>query len=938
MLKKILIISFSVLLVIFLVLLTAPILFKDKIMELAKTELNKILSARIDFKDLKLSFIRNFPNAYVALEGLEITGIDDFEGELLVSFDRFSVTADILSVIRMENIEVKSVLLDKARLNGHILEDGRANWEIIKPAGEKAETVEAETEESSPFAFKVGLRKFEIRGMQIAFRDDVNKMIAEVQNLNFVLSGDMTQDNADLKMELGIDGIDFWMGGVRLANKVSAGFISEVAADLKNMVFTLKDNRFNLNDIVLKFDGTAGIHENDINVDITFASERTDFKSLLSLVPAIYMNDFKDVRTTGSLALNGNIKGTYNEKMMPCANINLSVINAAFSYPDLPKSVDKINIAAKAYYDGEVFDRTTLDVDRFSFEMAGNPFNAELHVKTPESDMQVSARFAGKIDFDSMADIIPLDDVTLNGLLECDVSLAGRLSTLENERYEDFQAAGSLKLSGFDFESPDFPQGVKITSTQLNFTPRWVELVNLNAVTGGTDVSMSGSLENFIPFVLKGDTVKGTLALKSNTIDLNEIMSGMPAQQAEETPSSEEETGQMSVIEVPKNIDFAMTVDIGRILFDKLTIADTAGTLLVKDGRVVMQNLAMHLLEGNMTLNGEYNTQNMAVPFVDFDVDIRQFDISSALSSFSMLEAILPEPQNYAGKVSAALTLSSVLDEHLSPVLDLVNSKGRLQTQNLEIRNSKIFGSMADLLRNERWRTPSPGNINIDYIIKDGRLRLENPIVMNMPQSRLEITGDMGLDATLNYRMDTIVPVSIIGSGAASIMRSIPGLSSLNEIKVAGLIRGTASDPDISLSAAEMTSSVTAAAREQITETVTQRVEEVRTQVNEEINHQIDQIMAEAQRQADIIRSNAKQAADRVRNEANAKADGLISEAARVTNPIARTAAQIAAQEAANTTRREGETAARKLEEEAETQAQAVLAAAQRRADELRRN
>jgi hypothetical protein len=381
-----------------------------------------------------------------------------------------------------------------------------------------------------------------------------------------------------------------------------------------------------------------------------------------------------------------------------------------------------------------------------------------------------------------------------------------------------------------------------------------------------------------------------------------------------------------------------MTVDIGRILFDKLTIADTAGTLLVKDGRVVMQNLAMHLLEGNMTLNGEYNTQNMAVPFVDFDVDIRQFDISSALSSFSTLEAILPEPQNYAGKVSAALTLSSVLDEHLSPVLDLVNSKGRLQTQNLEIRNSKIFGSMADLLRNERWRTPSPGNINIDYIIKDGRLRLENPIVMNMPQSRLEITGDMGLDATLNYRMDTIVPVSIIGSGAASIMRSIPGLSSLNEIKVAGLIRGTASDPDISLSAAEMTSSVTAAAREQITETVTQRVEEVRTQVNEEINHQIDQIMAEAQRQADIIRSNAKQAADRVRNEANAKADGLISEAARVTNPIARTAAQIAAQEAANTTRREGETAARKLEEEAETQAQTVLAAAQRRADELRRN
>jgi uncharacterized protein involved in outer membrane biogenesis len=134
-------------------------------MELAKTELNKILLAKVDFKDLKLSFIRNFPNAYVALEGLEITGIDDFKDELLVAFDTFSVTADIMSIIRMKDIEVKSVLLDRARLNGHILEDGRANWEIVKPVEEKETVPEKEEKESAPFVFKVGLNKFEIRNM-----------------------------------------------------------------------------------------------------------------------------------------------------------------------------------------------------------------------------------------------------------------------------------------------------------------------------------------------------------------------------------------------------------------------------------------------------------------------------------------------------------------------------------------------------------------------------------------------------------------------------------------------------------------------------------------------------------------------------------------------------------------------------------------------------
>ena len=928
--KRILIIFFSVIFVIFLGLLLAPILFKDQLMDLAKQELNKMLLAKVDFKDLKLSFIRNFPNAYIALDGLEVTGTGDFEGEPLVAFNSFNLTVDLMSVIKMDNIEVKSIMLDKARLNGHILEDGRANWNIIKTSEKKEETKEEVTgevvkkdeETFDPFKFKVGLNKFEIRDMTAVFRDDKNKMNAEVEALNFNLHGDMKKENVDLDLKLAVDGIDFWLDGVRLANKANIGFVSVVAADLKNLLFTVKDNKFNLNDIVLRFEGSVDVEDKDIIADITFATEKTDFKSLLSMVPAVYMSDFKNLRTTGILALNGEIKGTYNDKMMPNADVNLSVENATFSYPDLPKSIQNINIAVRAHYDGEVFDRTTADLDRLSFVIAGNPFHADVHVKTPESDLQVAAKFAGKIDIDSISDLIPLVDTTLNGLLECDLSLAGRLSTIKNERYEDFNAAGHLKLSGFDFESKSFPKPVKITSMHLNFTPRFVELADLKVSVGSTDVAMNGSLENFIPFVLKNDTVRGTLALRSDNIDLNEFMSG----EKKEAAAEKEEAGQMSVIEVPKNIDFRLTVNVGKILFDKLTIADTAGAVTVRDGRLVMQNLAMNLLDGNMTLNGEYNTQNTALPFVDLSMNINQFDISSTISSFSFIRNILPEPENYAGKVSANMTMHSPLDKHLSPELDKINSKGRLQTRSLEIRNSKIFAAVADISRNESWRTPSPNNVNVGFEIKNGRVYIEDPIVINIQSSRVELKGDQGLDMSLNYRLDAFMPLSTIGSGATNILSNIPGGSSIREIQLTGLIKGTAKHPDISLSMADMVNAVK-----------DQAVETVRTQVNQEINRQIDQLMEEAQKQADNIRSAAKQAADRLRREANALAQKGIDEAARISNPIAREAARIAAESAAPGIRREGEVNAVKLEREADTQARAVLAAAQKRADELRR-
>jgi len=907
--KKLLIIVPAAILVIFLVLLVAPILFKGKIFEFAKKELNGMLAAKVDFSDVKLSFIRNFPNAYVALTDLIVTGVDEFEGETLVAFKSLSVTVDIMSVIKMDNINVKAVLLDQAEANAHISESGKPNWDIMKPSETETPPGEAKPEKAeSATTLKIGLKKFEIRDANLSFVDDSSKMKATASGFNYSLQGDMTLDNAVLSMKLDIADANFWMNNIRLLNKARVGFVSEVAADLKNMGFTLKENQFNLNEIALKFDGLVQA-PGDINIDVAFATKKTDFKSVLSLVPAVYMKDFESITTTGSFTLSGDVKGTYNNEQMPSANVNLAVDNAMFKYPDLPKSANNINIAVKAYYDGAVFDRTTLDVNKLHFEMASNPFDAEVHVKTPESDMQVAAKLAGKIDFDSLLDVVPLDDITLKGLLECDLALAGRMSTLEKEQYEDFDARGMLKLSGFNFETPDLPQAVNIASTQLNFTPRKVDLADFDAVIGNSDIAMNGTLENFIPFIFKGDTVRGNLNLKSKNIDLNELMAG-------DKPEETKESAPLSVIEVPKNIDFAMKVNIGHLLFDKLKITDAVGALLVKDGKLQMQNLAMNMLEGSVVLSGVYNTQDIEVPSIDFNANVKQVDIESAISSFDILQKILPQPQNYAGKVSANLTLYSILDETLSPVLDTVASKGQLQTQSVEIRNSELFGTLANMTKNESWRKPALTNLNIRYEIKNGQLIVE-PILMNILQNKLELSGSQGLDMTLNYRVNATVPVSAIGSGATDLLSKIPGGSNVKDIKITGLVGGKATSPNVSLSVADMANSV-----------VTSVTEVVKEQVRDEIDKQKAAIMAEAEKQAEILRNTAKQNANRIRAEANAAADKL---EAAAKSQLEKTLAK----PAADKLRSEGEANAVKVEQEAEKQITAVMDAARKRADSL---
>jgi hypothetical protein len=890
-----------------------------KILKIAKTELNKMLEAQVDFSDLKLSFIRNFPNAYVALENLTVTGKGEFDGETLAAFKSFSVTVDIKSVIKMDNIRVKSILLDQAKINAHIAENGNANWNIMKPGREEEKpSVETPAGKSAPeksSSLKVALNKFEICGANLSFQDDKGKMTAAVNDLNFILQGDMSLDNAVLKLKLDIADINLLLGGIHMLTNARAGFVSEVAADLKNMVFLLKDNKFNLNDIILKFAGNAQI-PGDIIVDMTFATETIDFKNVLGLVPSVFMKGFESIKTTGTFALSGGIKGTYNNKQMPNANVSLNIDNAMFKYPDLPKSVDNINIKVNAFYDGAVFDRTTLDLEKLHFEMAGNPFDAELHVKTPESDLHAAAKFTGKIDFNSIVDIVPLDNITLKGLLECDFALAGRMSTLEKKQYEDFNASGMLKLSGLDFKSPDFQQAIKINSTQLNLSPRKVDLANFDAVIGKSDIALNGTLENFIPYVFKGSTVSGNLNLKSNNIDLNEFMGGSKEKEPAEKPA---DSSPMSVIEVPKNIDFAMKINIGNLLFDKLKITDTIGAISVKDGKVQMQNLGMKLLDGSMNLTGEYNTQDIKVPSIDFGVNIKQFDVKSAISSFDILQKILPQPQNYEGKVSANLTLNSILDEQMSPLMNTVASKGQLQTHNLKIQNSELFAALANMLKNESLRTPTLNNVNIKYEIKDGQLTVE-PVRMNIAQAALELTGSQSLDMSLNYKINATVPASAVGSAATDILNKIPGGVKINEFKLTGLIGGSAAKPVVTLSVADTASSVAGAVKDAVKE-----------QVKEEVDKQINALMAEAEKQAQNLRNTAKQTADKIRQEANNAANKLESEAK---NPIQK----VAAKTAADALRKEGENNAVKAEQDAERQIKIIMDNANKKANDLRKS
>jgi hypothetical protein len=946
--KKILKIFLVLIVLVLAALVVTPLLFKQQILNKAKEIANSSVYAKIDFTDLKLNFFKDFPRLTTALYGVSVTGMEAFEGDTLLAFDELSATVNLISLVRKEAIQVRSVLLDHPRISALVLEDGSANWDIAREGKEGEPPEPAKEEGAGTMDLEVALKRFQIHDASIVYRDLESGLEATLDGFNLLLSGDLAQDFTSMELGSTTESLNLIMGGIRYVRDARLDIGINLDADLVHDVFTLKDNSFAINDLVLLLDGQLTMPEDgDMGVDIHFNTKETSFRSLLSMVPAIYMRDFQDVQTSGELSLTGSILGKLTEDHTPSADIKLLVDNARFEYPDLPESAEQIRMDVDIHYDGIQNDNSTVDVNGFHVELGNNPVDLTLHLATPISDPKVNATLAARIDFSTLANVVPLEDLSLTGKLDAGIDLMGEMSSLEHKRYEEFKADGSMTLQQFEMQSPGIPRPVLINRAVMHFSPQYVDLAEFDAIIGKSDVSLDGKLENFLPYLFEDGLISGRLDLESDLLDLNEFIAdeavdeegetAMADENTDENPAATGDTVDTEVIEIPGNIDFVFTSSLKKVLFNKLEADNLHGLIIVRDQRVFMRELSMEMLKGRVVMSGEYNTQDMKSPLVDLSLNVDRIDIPSAFASLVTVQKLAPIASQTLGTVSTSLDYTSFLGEGMKPVMSSIVASGKLASEKITIKKTETFERINALLGTDHFRDITMKDLAIEYAVRNGRVYIE-PYRTKIGNTLLVMSGDQGLDQTMNYEMKMSIPRSDLGGMAQDAINQVSSLAAgqgiqLNPgetIDVTFLVTGTFTEPKIRPVFEKGLKNVAGEVKEQLQEVVEEKVEAVEQEIREEASQEAERILAEAQARADALKAEAKKAGDELIRLAEEEGRKRISEAGN--NPIQKAAAETYAR----TLKAEAEKNAKKLQDEAGKQADEIMRQAREKADKIK--
>ena len=786
MLKKILKIIGVLILLLVVALFAAPFLFKDQIKAKISEAINAKVDAKVSFAEADLSLFKNFPNANVTLEKLVIINKAPFQGDTLISLGELNLKMSIKELFKGKNeaIAIDGISSKNGLINIIFNKDGIANYDI---ALKDEKTID--DGKSSPLSLKI--QNYKVENFKLRYFDESSKIKMVIDSLNHEGTGDFTAQKLDLvtkstaKVSLDMDKVNY-MKNVALTLDAILGI------DLEKSKYTFKENKALINQLPLEFDGFIQMVEAGQEYDLKFKTPTSSFKNFLGVIPSAYAANLDNVKTTGDFTVVGFAKGLYSDTTVPKFNIDIVSNNASFKYPDLPKSVQNIVIDTRIINETGILNDTYVSLDNLSFKIDQDVFNAKANIRNITQNAIVDAALKGTINLANLSKAYPIKlDKPLSGILKADVTTKFDMQSVEKSQYQNINNAGTMSLSGFNYVDENGKK-MNISNALVQFNPSQVNLKELNATTGKSDISVTGILENFYGFIFKNQELKGNFNMNSKQLAVDDFMTA-----GEESKTDSKKADAMKI---PAFLNCTLTAKATTVLYDNLTLKDVSGKLIVKDEKVTFENVKTAIFGGRIDMNGAVSTKGKT-PVFNMDLKLNQVDIAQSFTQLDLLKKIAPIAGIINGKLNSSIKLNGNLDAtELTPDLKTLTGDllGQLLSTTVNSSNSTLLTALGSNIKFIDVNKINLNDLKAALTFKDGKVNVK-PFDINYKDIKATIGGTHGFDQSMNYNLKFEVPTKYLGSEANALIAKLSPAEAekVQSIPINALLVGNFTNPKI---------------------------------------------------------------------------------------------------------------------------------------------
>jgi len=647
-----------------LILFSASLLMQNKVAGIILNAFNKDISTKFNISSVRLSFLKRFPKATLALKNAIILSSPDFDrtcfsgtsSDTLLSAESVYLEFNIRDIRKgIYNIERISIREGTIRLLSDTA--GLVNYNITDGNKEKSNN-----------NLTINLEGINLGNIKAFYDNRATNLFIQGVIKNGKLKSKIAGDNIDFTAKGGLIIDTFRLSNVNISRSIETEVDVNLHSSIEGVHFDKGTIIFDNN----KF-GLSGFISSDDLLDLAVTGENIDVSGIKNYLPEELINKLAVYHPSGILSVESRIRGPLARTSNPGIEIRFSLVNGRVTYGNSSLAIN--NMSFNGLFtngSGKIPETSSLIFSNFTGTLGSSTYTGSLALsdfKSLKGDLQLK----GELIPSELKEFFNINDISSSeGSVYMNLRMKGIIPKAEKYKVTDLLSLKTIADLTFNTFGIGFKNDkIRISNTTGNLSlSETIVARDFQFTYKDHRIILNGKFIN-LPDWLSGAPVTMTA---SATIECDRVIVESILPQSSKTDSS---SARKKVHLLPGDIIFNLNFDIGSFTYKTFQAENVMGTLSYRPRILNFKSLQLNSMNGSISGDG-FIVQNRDKTYYGRGTfNLNEININKAFSVFKNFGQDFLKAENLAGTVSGSLSVLIPTDSVFRPVTSSISAEGK---------------------------------------------------------------------------------------------------------------------------------------------------------------------------------------------------------------------------------------------------------------------
>ena len=342
--------------------------------------------------------------------------------------------------------------------------------------------------------------------------------------------------------------------------------------------------------------------------------------------------------------------------------------------------------------------------------------------------------------------------------------------------FREWDMKGSLGIGSGMMMTPYFPIRNILRGFDIKFDNDKIQIDSLLITSGESEIGAKGKLTGLSRALLGRGNLNLDMDIYSGKVNADELFAAFSAgstytpqtQQANAPEINEDELFEMTQVDtiaiedvttplivIPSNLNAEIRLDMSGITYSDLSISKLKSKMIMKERCVQISGTEATSNAGNIDFEGFYSTRTKKDIKAGFSFNFKNITAEKVIGLVPAVDTLMPLLKSFNGQLSCELAATAGIDTTMNVIPSSINGIIRIGGQNLSIKESEMFRSLARKLLFKNKREGYIDEMSVEGIIADSMIEVF-PFVVKMDRYTLALSGIQRMDESFMYHASII--------------------------------------------------------------------------------------------------------------------------------------------------------------------------------------